>query len=129
MSTEQPEEQTDFIRQDTGAKLVIQSNIDELLDNENDGNLDVDIKSDDLACIVYTSGSTGKPKGVKITHKGLINYIDSRKDNIAIHAIQNDVSNMLSLTTTTFIAFLREVLATIINGTKVTLFSKRRFHS
>ena len=123
VSTEQPEEQTDFIMQDTGAKLVIQSNIDELLDNENDGNLDVDIKSDDLACIVYTSGSTGKPKGVKITHKGLINYIDSRKDNIAIHAIQNDVSNMLSLTTTTFIAFLREVLATIINGTKVTLAS------
>ena len=30
---------------------------------------------------------------------------------------------MLSLTTTTFIAFLREVLATIINGTKVTLAS------
>ncbi len=123
VSTEQPEEQTDFISQDTDAKLVIQSNIDELLDNENDGNLDVDIKSDDLACIVYTSGSTGKPKGVKITHKGLINYIDSREDNIAIHAIQNGVSNMLSLTTTTFIAFLREVLATIINGTKVTLAS------
>ena len=123
VSTEQPEEQTDFIKQDTNAKLIIQSNVDELLDNENDDNLDVDIESDDLACIVYTSGSTGKPKGVKITHKGLINYINPRKDNIAIHAIQNDVSNMLSLTTTTFIAFLREVLATIINGTKVTLTS------
>jgi len=123
VSTEQPKEQTEFIKQDTNAKLIIQSNIDELLDNENDSNLDVNIKPDDLACIVYTSGSTGKPKGVKITHKGLINYIDSKKDNIAIHAIQNDVSNMLSLTTTTFIAFLREVLATIINGTKVTLAS------
>lgn len=123
VSTEQPEEQTEFIRQDTDAKLIIQSNIDELLANENDRNIDVDIKSDDLACIVYTSGSTGKPKGVKITHKGLINYINPREDNIAIHAIQNDVSNMLSLTTTTFIAFLREVLATIINGTKVTLTS------
>ncbi|WP_405295866.1 D-alanine--poly(phosphoribitol) ligase subunit DltA [Methanobrevibacter sp.] len=121
VSTEQPEDQTEFIRQDTNAKLIIQSNIDELLDNENDANLNVNIKSDDIVCIVYTSGSTGKPKGVKITHKGLINYINPRKDNIAIHAIQNDVSNMLSLTTTTFIAFLREVLATIINGTKVTL--------
>ena len=123
VSTEQPEEQTEFIKKDTNAKLIIQSNIDELLDNENGTNLNVDIKSDDIACIVYTSGSTGKPKGVKITHKGLINYINPRKDNIAIHAIQNDVSNMLSLTTTTFIAFLREVLATIINGTKVTLAS------
>ncbi len=123
VSTEQPEEQTQFIRNDTDAKIVIQSNIDELLGNENDADLNVDIKSDDLACIVYTSGSTGKPKGVKITHKGLINYINPREDNIAIHAIQNDVSNMLSLTTTTFIAFLREVLATIINGTKVTLTS------
>ena len=123
VSTEQPEEQTEFIMHDTGAKLIIQSNIDELLDNVNEGNLDVDIKSDDLACIVYTSGSTGKPKGVKVTHQGLVNYINPRKDNIAIHAIQNDVSNMLSLTTTTFIAFLREVLATIINGTKVTLTS------
>ncbi|WP_406535292.1 amino acid adenylation domain-containing protein [Methanobrevibacter sp.] len=123
VSTEQPEEQTEFIRQDTNAKIIIQSNIDELLGNENGDNLDVDIKSDDLACIVYTSGSTGKPKGVTITHKGLINYINPRKDNIAIHAIQNDVSNMLSLTTTTFIAFLREALATIINGTKITLTS------
>ena len=123
VSTEQPKEQTEFIRKDTNAKLIVQSNIDELLANENEGNLNVDIKSDDLACIVYTSGSTGKPKGVKITHKGLINYINPREDNIAIHAIQNDVSNMLSLTTTTFIAFLREVLATIINGTKVTLAS------
>ena len=123
VSTEQPEEQTEFIKQDTNAKLVIQSEIDELLANENVNNPDVEIKSDDLACIVYTSGSTGKPKGVKIAHKGLINYINPREDNMAIYAIQNDVSNMLSLTTTTFIAFLREVLATIINGTKVTLTS------
>ncbi len=121
VSTEQPEEQTEFIKEDTNAKLIIRSDVDELLANDNDGNIDVDIKSDDLACIVYTSGSTGKPKGVKITHKGLINYINPREDNIALHAIQNDVSNMLSLTTTTFIAFLREALATIINGTKVTL--------
>ena len=123
VSTEQPEDQTEFIRKDTGAKLIIQSNIDDLLDNDNDSDLEVDIKSEDIACIVYTSGSTGTPKGVKITHKGLINYINPSEDNIAIHAIQNDVSNMLSLTTTTFIAFLREVLATIINGTKVTLAS------
>ncbi|WP_407416359.1 amino acid adenylation domain-containing protein [Methanobrevibacter sp.] len=123
VSTEQPEEQTEFIRQDTNAKLIIQSNVDELLANDNNANLDIDIKPDDLACIVYTSGSTGKPKGVKINHKGLINYITPSEDNIAIHAIQNDVSNMLSLTTTTFIAFLREALATIINGTKITLTS------
>lgn len=36
------------------------------------------------AYVIYTSGSTGKPKGVPITHKSLVNFIESIKSAYSI---------------------------------------------
>ncbi|WP_175998804.1 non-ribosomal peptide synthetase [Burkholderia stabilis] len=38
-----------------------------------DGNLDLEVSSDDLLYLIYTSGSTGAPKGVMLDHRGRVN--------------------------------------------------------
>jgi amino acid adenylation domain-containing protein len=35
--------------------------------------------STDLAYVIYTSGSTGRPKGVEITHRALVNFLESMR--------------------------------------------------
>ncbi|HEY9694284.1 MAG TPA: amino acid adenylation domain-containing protein [Oculatellaceae cyanobacterium] len=47
----------------------------ELISQENENNLNNDVKIDNLAYVIYTSGSTGKPKGVEIEHRNLLNLI------------------------------------------------------
>jgi amino acid adenylation domain-containing protein len=36
-------------------------------------------KPDHLAYVLYTSGSTGRPKGVQITHRAVVNFLESMK--------------------------------------------------
>ncbi|MGF9966589.1 amino acid adenylation domain-containing protein [Bacillus rhizoplanae] len=57
--------------------------------NEN-SNLDLDVRFDQLAYIIYTSGTTGKPKGVMVEHQALVNlccwhnhYFDVNETDVA----------------------------------------------
>jgi amino acid adenylation domain-containing protein len=43
------------------------------LAQEDQTNLQIDIKADDIVYVMYTSGSTGRPKGVLGLHRGAIN--------------------------------------------------------
>ena len=40
--------------------------------------------ADNIAYIIYTSGTTGTPKGVAITHSGIVDYIDTHVERLAI---------------------------------------------
>jgi tyrocidine synthetase-3 len=49
---------------------------DSLTSFEN-GNIDLDVKPEQLAYVLYTSGSTGKPKGAMLEHAGMLNHIEA----------------------------------------------------
>jgi amino acid adenylation domain-containing protein len=40
----------------------------------------------DLAYVLYTSGSTGRPKGVEITHRSLVNFLESMRQQPGLTA-------------------------------------------
>ncbi|MDO5827002.1 MAG: amino acid adenylation domain-containing protein [Methanobrevibacter sp.] len=123
-----PQERITHIQEDSGCKMIISDSpltgevgIDNLLDGSNTENPKLDLKNDDIAFLIYTSGSTGLPKGVMIKQDSITNYIKPTPENSPINAIANDVSKMLSITTASFIAFLREAFASIMNGVPMVL--------
>lgn len=43
---------------------------------------DIDVRPDDIACVIHTSGSEGLPRGVCVTHRGVLSVaLDSCWDN------------------------------------------------
>ncbi len=77
------------ISMDSGARIVLFSDSDDLKKAPNENNIFKSISSsDDLAAIVYTSGSTDKPLGVMLSHRNLLSnneaiaaYLNLTKDD------------------------------------------------
>lgn len=123
---EYPPERIKLFIEDSDAKYIITKenlpnalDVDELLLENNEDNPDPDLIPNNLCYIIYTSGSTGRPKGVMLTHGGITNYVSPDPKNIPIHALLTQSRKMISISTVSFIVFLREILATITNGLPV----------
>ena len=125
-----PKNRINQILEDSNAKFVITSSqieydgeniidVNELLLEEDDSNPKVNLTPDNLCFLIYTSGSTGKPKGVMITHRGISNYIANVKENVPIYELNNKCDKFISISTVSFIVFLREIFGTILNGLPV----------
>ena len=93
--------------------------VDELLSESDETNPEIDLTPDNLCFLIYTSGSTGKPKGVMITHRGISNYIANVKQNVPIYELNHRCNKFISISTVSFIVFLREIFGTILNGLPV----------
>jgi Non-ribosomal peptide synthetase modules and related proteins len=135
---EYPEERIKEIIRDSDARYIITNSgestinlpqavsVDELLTVEDENNPEPDLSPENLCYLIYTSGSTGKPKGVMLNHLGITNYLSPHPENIPIHALVNRARKMISISTVSFIVFLREMLATLTNGMPVVFASEEQ---
>ncbi len=125
-----PKNRINQILEDSDSKFVITSSeidydgenridVDELLAEEDDSNPEIDLTPDNLCFLIYTSGSTGKPKGVMITHRGITNYVANVEENVPIYELNHKCNKFISISTVSFIVFLREIFGTILNGLPV----------
>jgi len=125
-----PKNRINQILDDSDSKFVITSSeigydgenridIDDLLDEIDDSNPEIELTPDNLCFMIYTSGSTGKPKGVMITHRGITNYVANVEENVPIYELNHKCNKFISISTVSFIVFLREVFGTILNGLPV----------
>lgn len=89
--------------------------VDNDIDFQLTGNVNIEKRSnsvDSLAYIIYTSGSTGKPKGVRITHRSVVNFLQSMqlKPGIA------PADLVLASTTISFDISVLEIFFPLVSG-------------
>ncbi len=75
---------------------------------------------ENLAYVIYTSGSTGSPKGVEITHRSLVNFLSSMRDQLPF----TERETLLAVTTISFDIAGLEIYLPLIVGAKVVLVSR-----
>ena len=78
------------------------------------------IVPENLAYVIYTSGSTGSPKGVEITHRSLVNFLISMRDQLAF----TERETLLAVTTISFDIAGLEIYLPLIVGAKIVLVSR-----
>ena len=88
--------------------------------NESDGNPVGRGNPEDLAYVLFTSGSSGRPKGVEISHRAVINFLNSVREAPGIK--EQDI--LLSVTTLSFDIFGLEIWLPLTTGAKVVIASE-----
>ena len=105
---EYPDQRIGYILEDSGARLM-------LTDGKNHGRLKgitaaksilpqdwlncvapasrADVHPDDLAYVIYTSGSTGNPKGAMIEHRGMVNHLYAKINELGITSTSRVLQN------------------------------------
>ncbi|ORX75150.1 acetyl-CoA synthetase-like protein [Anaeromyces robustus] len=141
-----PIERIQFILEEIKPKMILYSNIqdiiDELLHLNKDyrvydvqkHNYELNIESidninetDDICYVLFTSGTTGKPKGTLITHFNLYNYIRSSQGNYDNYSIYNlfikcnKINNILGITNFSFDPSHIETINSLIHRLNIIL--------
>ena len=78
------------------------------------------VSSDQLAYVIYTSGSTGRPKGVSVSHRAVVNFLTSVRQEPGLTA--EDV--LLAVTTISFDIAGLELYLPLTVGARVVLASR-----
>jgi amino acid adenylation domain-containing protein len=82
--------------------------------------LEVPGRGEDLGYVMYTSGSTGTPKGVQVTHRSIVNLLESMCREPGL----NKRDRLLSVTTLSFDISGLEIYLPLIVGARVVIADK-----
>ena len=132
-----PQQRIAFMVEDSGMRVVLtQTRLLEILAGMNVQAICVDsdwnrieqageapirrATSSNLAYLIYTSGSTGRPKGVQITHRAVVNFMESMQSAPGITS--QDV--MLAVTTLSFDIAVLELCLPLTVGARVVIASR-----
>ncbi len=77
-----------------------------------------------LAYVIYTSGSTGKPKGAMVDHRGMMNHIGAKVNDLQVSrnsAVAQNASHTFDISVWQFLAALTRGGKTVIYPDKVVL--------
>ena len=126
---EYPADRVKLILEDSEARYIITTadrmdtvpadkaiDVEDLINDDNDGTIVTDFTPDDLAYLIYTSGSTGRPKGVMLHHRGICNYLYGHPANVFANGVMTDAKRILSVTTISFDAALQDIGTAYFNG-------------
>ncbi len=80
----------------------------------------VESQPDDTAYVIFTSGSTGRPKGVGISHRAVLNFLNSMRREPGLSA--DDI--LLSVTTLSFDISGLEIFLPLTIGAEVVIASR-----
>ncbi|MGL4797769.1 MAG: amino acid adenylation domain-containing protein, partial [Cellulosilyticaceae bacterium] len=116
IDTTYPQERVDYMLKDSGAKVLLtpaclqealQVTLEDVCTYE-------DVASTDPAYVIYTSGSTGTPKGVVVSHRSVVNFIYSLKDQYEENVGKDD--KFLALTNLCFDVSVSEIFTALCFG-------------
>ncbi len=79
-------------------------------------------RAEDLAYLIYTSGSTGQPKGTEITHRSLVNLLDSMLREPGL----GKEDTLVAVTTLSFDIAGLELFGPLVSGGKLVLASREQ---
>jgi amino acid adenylation domain-containing protein len=130
-----PVERLSFMLKDSGARVLLTEErlLEKLphydgqivyLDAEWDNigrcsaeNMDHRITNEQRSYVIYTSGSTGQPKGVAVSHRAVVNLLNSMLSKTALNA----TDTMLAVTTLSFDIAATEIYLPLIAGGRVVI--------
>ena len=82
--------------------------------------LDHSITNEQPAYVIYTSGSTGEPKGVVVSHRSVVNVLNSTLAQTSLNAMDT----MLAVSTLSFDIAVTEIFLPLIVGGQVVIASR-----
>ncbi|QIR37151.1 amino acid adenylation domain-containing protein [Tolypothrix sp. PCC 7910] len=94
------------------ANLVCLDEVWEQIAQNNQDNLNSEVRAFNLANLIYTSGSTGRPKGVMVEHKGLCNLAQAQIQTFGV----NSDSRILQFASFSFDASIWEIIMALGSG-------------
>jgi amino acid adenylation domain-containing protein len=96
----------------TRATVVALDEIAAEIEDEDDGDLSVDVDVENAAYVIFTSGSTGRPKGVVVPHRGIGNLAAAQREAFGVEPD----GRVLQFASFSFDAAVAEVAHTLLGG-------------